>query len=162
MKVIKVFSWVQGDFTQFAVKSLSSDSKSARISATASTETKVSWIDCPVEPLWWPKYNSRMAYLAVSADLDSWWRSKRGWEISYGGGNYRTSAPKVLMTSDNRPWVMSCTVLSRRVSDSNDVICLVVYLAHVPQGFNLIINTGSRRHQLLLVSAGASLMCEVQ
>jgi hypothetical protein len=37
MKVLKVFSWVQGDFPQFAVKSLtgSSDSKSA----TASTES---------------------------------------------------------------------------------------------------------------------------
>jgi hypothetical protein len=30
---------VQGDFTQFAVKTLSSDSISARISATASTES---------------------------------------------------------------------------------------------------------------------------
>jgi hypothetical protein len=39
MKVLKTFFWVQGDFTQFAVKSLSSDSMSARISATASTES---------------------------------------------------------------------------------------------------------------------------
>jgi hypothetical protein len=39
MKVLKAFSWVQADFTQFAVKSLSSDSMSARISATASTES---------------------------------------------------------------------------------------------------------------------------
>jgi hypothetical protein len=38
MKVLKVFSGVQGDFTQFSVKSLSSDSMSARILATASTE----------------------------------------------------------------------------------------------------------------------------
>jgi hypothetical protein len=38
MKVLKAFSWVQGDFTQLAVKPLSSDSMSARISATASTE----------------------------------------------------------------------------------------------------------------------------
>jgi hypothetical protein len=38
MKVLKAFSWVQGDFTQFAVKSLSSDSMSARISATACTD----------------------------------------------------------------------------------------------------------------------------
>jgi hypothetical protein len=40
MKVLKAFFWVQGDFTQFAVKSFSSDSMSARISATASTASE--------------------------------------------------------------------------------------------------------------------------
>jgi hypothetical protein len=39
MKDLKAFSCVLGDFTQFALKSLSSDSESARISATASTES---------------------------------------------------------------------------------------------------------------------------
>jgi hypothetical protein len=46
MKVLKAFSWVQGDFTQFAVKSLSSDSMSARISATASTESLLKRLPC--------------------------------------------------------------------------------------------------------------------
>jgi hypothetical protein len=52
--------------------------------------------------LWWLKYSSRMAYLAVSADLDSWWRSKRGREIwnFICGGNYRTLAPKRILPKD--------------------------------------------------------------
>jgi hypothetical protein len=46
MKFLKAFSCVQGDLTQFEVKSLSSESESARISATASTESLLHRLPC--------------------------------------------------------------------------------------------------------------------
>jgi hypothetical protein len=61
--------------TQFAVKSLTF--WISRPEFWQVHPLNASWIDCPVKSLCWPKYSSRMAYLAGSADLDSWcWWSK--------------------------------------------------------------------------------------